>query len=90
MTECKHFLNINSLFFTDQVMDAVKTEYRLPAPMDCPLILHTLMMDCWKKERNQRPKFAELVNALDRLMREPSQLNRKANNEYVYLITKRK
>jgi len=63
------------------VMDAVKTEYRLPAPMDCPLILHTLMMDCWKKERNQRPKFAELVNALDRLMREPSQLNRKANNE---------
>ena len=69
-------------------MDAVGTEYRLPAPMDCPQILHTLMMDCWKKERNQRPKFSELVNALDRLMREPSQLNRKANYEYVKLQIK--
>uniref|UniRef100_F6ZVC5 receptor protein-tyrosine kinase n=1 Tax=Ciona intestinalis TaxID=7719 RepID=F6ZVC5_CIOIN len=56
------------------VIHAVGTGYRLPAPMDCPQVQHKLMLDCWKKDRNERPKFSQVVATLDRMIREPEQL----------------
>uniref|UniRef100_H2ZQU3 receptor protein-tyrosine kinase n=1 Tax=Ciona savignyi TaxID=51511 RepID=H2ZQU3_CIOSA len=61
------------------VMNAVETGYRLPAPMDCPQVQHRLMLECWKKDRNQRPKFGQIVSSLDKMLRDPSQLKAKAN-----------
>uniref|UniRef100_H3B0W6 receptor protein-tyrosine kinase n=1 Tax=Latimeria chalumnae TaxID=7897 RepID=H3B0W6_LATCH len=56
------------------VIKAIDEGYRLPAPMDCPLVLHQLMLDCWEKARSDRPKFGQIVNILDKLIRNPSSL----------------
>ncbi|XP_061310238.1 ephrin type-B receptor 6 isoform X3 [Pezoporus flaviventris] len=56
------------------VINAIDQDYRLPPPPDCPTILHLLMLDCWQKERVQRPKFEQLVSALDKMIRKPSAL----------------
>lgn len=57
-----------------QVINAIDQDYRLPPPPDCPTVLHLLMLDCWQKERVQRPKFEQIVNALDKMIRKPSAL----------------
>jgi ephrin-B len=44
--------------------------------MDCPIALHQLMLDCWQKERSDRPKFGQIVNMLDKLIRNPNSLKR--------------
>ncbi|XP_038571584.1 ephrin type-B receptor 3-like isoform X3 [Micropterus salmoides] len=56
------------------VINAVEQDYRLPPPMDCPTALHQLMLDCWVKERNLRPKFAQIVATLDKLIRNAASL----------------
>ncbi|XP_032887194.1 ephrin type-B receptor 3 isoform X6 [Amblyraja radiata] len=56
------------------VINAVEQDYRLPPPMDCPTALHQLMLDCWVKDRNNRPKFALIVNTLDKLIRNAASL----------------
>ncbi|XP_075426452.1 ephrin type-A receptor 3-like isoform X2 [Ascaphus truei] len=62
------------------VIKAIDEGYRLPPPMDCPIVLHQLMLDCWQKCRNDRPKFGQIVNILDKLIRTPSSLNQLANS----------
>lgn len=57
-----------------QVINAIDQDYRLPPPPDCPTVLHLLMLDCWQKDRIQRPKFEQIVNALDKMIRKPSAL----------------
>lgn len=32
------------------------------------------MLDCWQKDRSARPRFADLVSALDKLIRNPASL----------------
>ncbi|KAM8804306.1 ephrin type-A receptor 5 isoform 7-T7 [Rhynchonycteris naso] len=61
------------------VIKAVEEGYRLPSPMDCPAALYQLMLDCWQKDRNSRPKFEEIVNMLDKLIRNPSSLKTLVN-----------
>ncbi|XP_064409012.1 ephrin type-B receptor 4-like [Latimeria chalumnae] len=56
------------------VINAIEQDYRLPPPPDCPTSLHHLMLDCWQKDRNARPRFAQIVNALDKLIRNPASL----------------
>uniref|UniRef100_A0A8C6UF60 receptor protein-tyrosine kinase n=1 Tax=Neogobius melanostomus TaxID=47308 RepID=A0A8C6UF60_9GOBI len=58
------------------VIKAIDEGYRLPPPMDCPVALHQLMLDCWQRERADRPKFGQIVNMLDKLIRNPSTLKR--------------
>ncbi|XP_028650233.1 ephrin type-A receptor 4 [Erpetoichthys calabaricus] len=58
------------------VIKAIEEGYRLPPPMDCPVALHQLMLDCWQKERSDRPKFGQIVNMLDKLIRNPNSLKR--------------
>ncbi|XP_016106582.1 ephrin type-B receptor 3-like [Sinocyclocheilus grahami] len=56
------------------VMNAVEQDYRLPPPMDCPAVLHQLMLECWVKERNMRPRFGQIVSTLDKLLRNAASL----------------
>ncbi|XP_016138558.1 ephrin type-B receptor 2 isoform X2 [Sinocyclocheilus grahami] len=56
------------------VINAIEQDYRLPPPMDCPNTLHQLMLDCWQKDRNNRPKFNQIVNTLDKMIRNPGSL----------------
>uniref|UniRef100_A0A8C4HL87 receptor protein-tyrosine kinase n=1 Tax=Dicentrarchus labrax TaxID=13489 RepID=A0A8C4HL87_DICLA len=58
------------------VIKAIDEGYRLPPPMDCPVALHQLMLDCWQRERADRPKFGQIVNMLDKLIRNPNTLKR--------------
>ena len=72
------------LFHFTQVIKAVEEGYRLPSPMDCPAALYQLMLDCWQKDRNSRPKFEEIVNMLDKLIRNPSSLKTLVNASIRY------
>ncbi|KAM6977933.1 ephrin type-B receptor 2-like [Aplochiton taeniatus] len=54
------------------VINAIEQDYRLPPPMDCPSALHQLMLDCWQKDRNNRPKFSQIVSTLDKMIRNPT------------------
>ncbi|KAG8002384.1 Ephrin type-B receptor 2 [Nibea albiflora] len=57
-----------------KVINAIEQDYRLPPPMDCPSALHQLMLDCWQKDRNNRPKFSQIVSTLDKMIRNPNSL----------------
>uniref|UniRef100_A0A673IAA0 receptor protein-tyrosine kinase n=1 Tax=Sinocyclocheilus rhinocerous TaxID=307959 RepID=A0A673IAA0_9TELE len=68
------FSNFPSLTLILQVIKAIEEGYRLPAPMDCPPGLHQLMLDCWQKDRADRPKFDQIVGILDKMIRNPNTL----------------
>uniref|UniRef100_A0A8C7M5Q9 receptor protein-tyrosine kinase n=1 Tax=Oncorhynchus mykiss TaxID=8022 RepID=A0A8C7M5Q9_ONCMY len=51
------------------VIKAIDEGYRLPPPMDCPVCLHQLMLDCWQRDRIHRPSFTQILNILDKLIR---------------------
>lgn len=59
-----------------EVIKVVEQNYRLPPPMDCPEAVHQLMLDCWQRERHHRPKFAAIVQTLDRLIVTPELLRK--------------
>uniref|UniRef100_A0A673B911 receptor protein-tyrosine kinase n=1 Tax=Sphaeramia orbicularis TaxID=375764 RepID=A0A673B911_9TELE len=61
------------------VINAIEQDYRLPPPMDCPSALHQLMLDCWQKDRNVRPRFTDIVSTLDKMIRNPTSLKAIAN-----------
>ncbi|XP_056292788.1 ephrin type-A receptor 8 [Pseudoliparis swirei] len=56
------------------VIKSVEEGYRLPAPLGCPGPMHTLMLDCWQKDRSERPRFCQIVTVLDKLIRNPENL----------------
>lgn len=55
--------------------------------MDCPSALHQLMLDCWQKDRNVRPRFADIVSTLDKMIRNPTSLKAVANMPAVWVNT---
>ncbi|KAK3583424.1 hypothetical protein CHS0354_040400 [Potamilus streckersoni] len=58
------------------VIKAVERGYRLPPPMECPEAIYQLMLDCWQKDRGNRPKFQQIVKTLDKLIRAPELLRK--------------
>lgn len=42
--------------------------------MGCPRALHQLMLDCWHKDRAQRPRFSHVVSVLEALVHSPESL----------------
>uniref|UniRef100_A0A7N8XL02 receptor protein-tyrosine kinase n=1 Tax=Mastacembelus armatus TaxID=205130 RepID=A0A7N8XL02_9TELE len=68
------------------VINAIEQDFRLPAPMDCPVVLHQLMLDCWQKDRNARPKFPDIVSMLDKMIRNPASLKAGSNNRHCALF----
>ncbi|XP_074523445.1 ephrin type-A receptor 2a [Halichoeres trimaculatus] len=57
-----------------EVMKAINEAFRLPAPMDCPSAVYQLMLQCWQHDRSKRPRFSDIVNILDKLLRSPESL----------------
>lgn len=55
-------------------MKAINEAFRLPAPMDCPSAVYQLMLQCWQHDRSKRPRFTDIVNILDKLLRSPESL----------------
>ncbi|XP_016341506.1 ephrin type-A receptor 7-like isoform X2 [Sinocyclocheilus anshuiensis] len=56
------------------VIKAIEDGFRLPAPVNCPPSLHQLMLDCWQKERTERPTFTQVHSALSKTMRSPDNI----------------
>lgn len=67
-----HLRAVPSLFCPAlQVMKAVEDGFRLPAPANCQPPLHQLMLDCWQKDRSQRPKFSHIHDVLSKMVQSP-------------------
>ncbi|XP_039651090.1 ephrin type-A receptor 6-like isoform X2 [Perca fluviatilis] len=66
------------------VILSIEEGYRLPAPMGCPVTLHQLMLHCWQKEANQRPRFNNVLSFLDKLIINPSSLLTLVNDVQSY------
>uniref|UniRef100_A0A8C7LUF4 receptor protein-tyrosine kinase n=1 Tax=Oncorhynchus mykiss TaxID=8022 RepID=A0A8C7LUF4_ONCMY len=72
------------------VIKAIDEGYRLPPPMDCPVCLHQLMLDCWQRDRIHRPSFTQILNILDKLIRNPTTTLRRTGGErYTHTHTHR-
>ncbi|XP_067282738.1 ephrin type-A receptor 7 isoform X1 [Pseudorasbora parva] len=56
------------------VIKAIEDGFRLPAPLNCPSSLHQLMLDCWQKERQERPSFTQIHSALSKSIRSPDSI----------------
>ncbi|XP_031437055.1 tyrosine-protein kinase fynb isoform X2 [Clupea harengus] len=48
-----------------EVLEQVERGYRMPCPQDCPISLHELMLQCWKKDPEERPTFEYLQAFLE-------------------------
>nr|BAG55524.1 protein tyrosine kinase tec [Monosiga ovata] len=52
-------------FTNAEVVDRVVDGYRLPRPPVASAAMHALMLDCWHKDPECRPTFADVVKLLD-------------------------
>ncbi|KAF4092554.1 hypothetical protein AMELA_G00022290 [Ameiurus melas] len=59
---------------SQDVIKAIEDGFRLPAPLNCPTSLHQLMLDCWQKERTERPSFTQIHSALSKTTRSPDNI----------------
>ncbi|XP_015775845.1 PREDICTED: ephrin type-B receptor 1-B-like isoform X3 [Acropora digitifera] len=57
------------------VMNRVENGYRLPSPINCPKLVHNLMLNCWESDKTKRPTFADIVGSIDNFIRCPKDLN---------------
>ncbi|XP_048841453.1 tyrosine-protein kinase fynb isoform X2 [Brienomyrus brachyistius] len=48
-----------------EVLEQVERGYRMACPQDCPISLHELMLQCWKKDPEERPTFEYLQAFLE-------------------------
>ncbi|XP_039223586.1 ephrin type-A receptor 8 isoform X1 [Crotalus tigris] len=72
------------------VIQSVEEGYRLPAPMGCPMALHQLMLSCWQKEPDDRPRFSQILSVLDKLIRNPQNLKCTATvNRFTQTLSER-
>uniref|UniRef100_A0A8R1TL09 receptor protein-tyrosine kinase n=1 Tax=Onchocerca volvulus TaxID=6282 RepID=A0A8R1TL09_ONCVO len=55
-----------------KVISEITLGYRLPSPMDTPISLHNLMLQCWHIDRHKRPTFAQILEILEEYVRQPA------------------
>uniref|UniRef100_A0A671UVQ9 Tyrosine-protein kinase n=1 Tax=Sparus aurata TaxID=8175 RepID=A0A671UVQ9_SPAAU len=48
-----------------EVLEQVERGYRMACPQDCPSSMHELMLQCWKKDAEERPTFEYLQAFLE-------------------------
>ncbi|XP_041090078.1 proto-oncogene tyrosine-protein kinase Yrk-like isoform X3 [Polyodon spathula] len=48
-----------------EVLEQVERGYRMPCPVGCPASLHELMVQCWRKEAEERHTFEYLQGFLE-------------------------
>ncbi|XP_045404186.1 ephrin type-A receptor 10 [Lemur catta] len=53
------------------VIKAVEDGFRLPPPRNCPAPLHRLMLDCWRKDPGERPRFSQIHSILSKMVQDP-------------------
>ena len=61
-----------------QVVQALKTGYRMPSPKGCPEQLYEIMMECWRDDAAARPTFEVLQHKLEELC---------TNTEHIQLLS---
>ena len=60
----------------DEVLVQVKQGYRMPPPPGCPDLLYQIMLDCWKTDPKERPKFEHLKDQLEEYFEEANALGK--------------
>ncbi|XP_036452603.1 tyrosine-protein kinase yes-like [Colossoma macropomum] len=48
-----------------EVLEQVERGYRMPCPPACPASLHELMLQCWRREADERPTFDYIKGFLE-------------------------
>lgn len=48
-----------------EVLEQVERGYRMPCPQGCPASLHELMLQCWRKDADERHTFEYLQGFLE-------------------------
>lgn len=48
-----------------EVLEQVERGYRMQCPGSCPQSLHEVMVQCWKREPEERPTFEYLQSFLE-------------------------
>uniref|UniRef100_A0A674N0C4 non-specific protein-tyrosine kinase n=1 Tax=Takifugu rubripes TaxID=31033 RepID=A0A674N0C4_TAKRU len=48
-----------------EVLEQVERGYRMPCPQECPNSMHELMLQCWKRDAEERPTFEYLQAFLE-------------------------
>ena len=46
--------------YNSEVVEAIKTGYRMPCPMGCPQQFYDIMRECWRDDADSRPTFESL------------------------------
>ncbi|MEQ2171855.1 hypothetical protein GOODEAATRI_014885 [Goodea atripinnis] len=63
---CLLFLPLSPLGMNNrEVLEQVERGYRMPGPHGCPTSLHELMLQCWRREPDERPTFEYLQSFLE-------------------------
>jgi len=55
-----------------EVLHQVEHGYRMPCPPGCPQALYEIMLECWRKDENERPTFETLQWKLEEFFMLPS------------------
>lgn len=50
----------------------MQESYRLPPPPNCPDAVYKLMVQCWRDDRAERPKFGKIVEIIDAMLAAPN------------------
>lgn len=61
----KEVMNLCAGMVNREVLDQVERGYRMPCPAECPASMHELMLNCWRKEPEERPTFEYLQGFLE-------------------------
>lgn len=55
-----------------EVLHQVEHGYRMPCPPNTPQALYEIMLDCWRKDENERPTFETLQWRLEEFFTLPA------------------
>eukprot|EP00042_Codosiga_hollandica_P048656 m.548600 g.548600 ORF g.548600 m.548600 type:complete len:161 (+) comp57717_c0_seq4:1897-2379(+) len=61
-------------------VQAIVSGYRLPRPQDCPVEFYDLLLRCWQKKADSRPKFKALTYLINGLADDESSLRKSAGS----------
>ena len=74
----------------DEVLVQVNQGYRMPQPPGCPDPLYQMMLDCWKTDPKERPKFEHLMDQLEEYFEEVNALGKLHTFSYMDISNVRK
>ncbi|XP_022091271.1 fibroblast growth factor receptor 4-like isoform X2 [Acanthaster planci] len=51
-----------------EVIEKLKSGYRMERPKDCPSDVYAMMRKCWQENPSKRPSFTDLYQSLDKML----------------------